>query len=67
MDHPENINTNHRRSSDGMEIEKHCHTHFYTRLGIRLPVSEGSKPALRPTSGYKGAHSPRIKRSGARS
>jgi len=64
MDHPENINTNHRRSSDRTEIEKHCHTYFYTRLGIRLPFSKGSKPALRPTSGYSGAFSPRIKRPG---
>lgn len=67
MDHPENINTNHRWSSDRMEIGKHCHTYLYTRLGIRVPFSKGSKLALRPTTGYSGALSLRIKRPGARS
>jgi len=29
MDHPENINTNHRWSSGRMENEKHCHTYIF--------------------------------------
>jgi len=47
-----------------MKTEKHCHTYFYTRLGIRLPFFKGSKPALRPTSGYSGGTFPENKEAG---